>query len=263
MKIILYFCCFLFVLFADALLTPASALTLSPSTVQLETAPGRSQTFILKVYNEEQQPMKITPTIMDWGYDAKGKKIFRPPGTLPLSIAKYISYPAESFILMPHKSRHVQMSITVPDSMTGGHQAVVFFQAMPVVDPGKNKSKVAVAMRLGAILLQEHKNTTVIKSRIKDIHVKIPAKGGPQIDLDIVNESNTHIYAEATAALLTTDERLIGTIKLPSTLVLRGRTSRLSAQYKKSLSPGAYKLLITYKYRDKYVSVYRSFEIVR
>lgn len=243
-------------------LTPVSqALTLLPATVKLETADTLPQIFILRIHNEEKSPITVTPSVMDWGYDATQKKIFRAPGTLPFSMAPFISYDATPFVLAPQQGKVVQMQLKMPPNMLGGYHAMAFFHAVPVPPPGKPRAKVTLAMRLGATLLQETKGTTLIRSRIQDIQVQTGEDRQPSLQLSVTNEGNTYIQASARAALIGAGEKFLGSIQLPSKTLLRGQNHTLSGKWKEPLPPGKYRFMITYEYRNKRVTVLKGFQI--
>jgi hypothetical protein len=254
----------LFLILLCVILFPlkAFALTLSPATVKLETEPGVAQTFKLKVTNEGKKKIVVIPSVEEIGFTKKGKKIYLPIGSYPFSIAKYINLPKNTFELNPDETREINCSINVPKGINGGNRAIVFFSGEPYVPPSvKYKSRVKMAVKLGATILQETRGTTVIKSRIKDAIVSIKADKSLSMALRVLNEGNTHFYGSATVAILGKDDTFIGTLEMPQTLVFPGREGILRGKLNMKIAPGYYNALITYQFKDKNITINKPFLI--
>lgn len=256
LKIVIIFC---FICFP----TPAFSLTISPATIELETEPGVSKTFTIFVKNDESIKVTINPSIQEIGFDKNGNKIYRPIGSFPSSIARYITYPNTPFELEPKQSKQVNMSITVPKGIIGGNSAVAFFHAIPYFPPSlKIVTRVGMAIRLGATIIQETRGSIIVKSRIKSADFIAGTSGKlPALELKVLNEGNTHIYGSAIVAVIGKDESFLGTFNIPELLIFPGKEGNLKGEIKINLQPGSYHALITYQYKDKAITIDKPFDI--
>lgn len=239
----------------------ASALTLSPATQRIQALPGEAKTWQTRVFNEGGQAVMVTPSLSDWNYDARGQKIFRPAGTFPFSVTPYLKMDGNPFLLQPRQSRLVTLQLNVPEGHLGGYHGMAFFHAVPhTPDQGKNQVKMAV--RLGSTILYENPETTVIGSRITAAEVSYQkAARTVNFALTVLNEGNTWVESSAVVAVLDASENFVGSFKVPRQIVLRGQSATLKKQWKQSLQPGTYQVLITYQYRGKSITITRSLVI--
>lgn len=240
---------------------PAPALTLSPAVVTLATKPGQAKTFSVRVHNESPQTVQVTPSLQDWQYDARGKKVFRPAGTTSFSLAPYLELNTTPFLLETGKSRVVSLSAKVPAGKLGGHHTMLFFHAVPYVSPLSGQhARVMMAIRLGATLLQESPEALVIKSRISDFSVSSGPKG-TEARLLVENQGNTWLDASAVVAVTDAQDRFLGSFKLPLRYLLRGQKGELAARWPRALAPGNYRFLVTYQFRGKNTTIARNLTI--
>jgi hypothetical protein len=250
---------FIFVLFP----LNAFSLTIAPGTVKLETEPGVPKTFAMKIYNESSVKIIVTPSVMEFTMNKNGKKIVKPIGSLPSSVAKYLTFPSGDFLLDPKETKEFNMTINVPKSVIGGNYALAFFRATRYIPPGsKFKTKVATAIKLGATILQETKGTEIISSKIKSVTITKPNKESPlSFSMNLINEGNTYIQASATVAVLGKDDTFIGTFNIKDKLILAGKEGIIKGELKMPHEPGLYHALITYQYRDKSITINKPFSI--
>jgi hypothetical protein len=239
------------------------SLSISPPTVVLQTSPGETRTSVINVFNEKGiGHYKISVYATDIGFDKKGQRIFKRPGGFPNSFAKNIKISPEEFEITDRKGKDVKITLEVPKDIVGGHQSIVFFEATPIPSKFKKKQRMLVRTRLGATILHEIKGTVNLKSRIRSINVSPPtAAKSMGFNLEVVNDGNTHFYGSAIIAVLNNDDHYIGNINIPKTLILPGRTQKLSGEWKGNLKDGKYHALVTYQYgEDKNVTIDKVFD---
>jgi hypothetical protein len=241
----------------------AFSLTITPATIKLQTEPGKPQTFSVKVQNESNIELQIEPSVEEFSFDKKGIKFFRPVGSLPGQVARYITFPTSTFNLKPGEIRQVNFSINVPKGIIGGNQAAVSFMSLPYTLPSlKLKTGIVMAVKLSSTVLQETIGTTIVKSRIKTASIKNTTHGNPaKLEMVVKNEGNTYIYGSASVAIMGKDGAFLGTFSIPDTLVLPGQEVLMSEALKLKLPPGSYNALITYIYRDKTITIDKPFNV--
>ncbi|MCR4392057.1 MAG: dockerin type I domain-containing protein [Candidatus Acetothermia bacterium] len=123
----------LFVGLALVWLGPALALEVNLLEVDLAVAPGQVHTFTFIARNETDTPEQFTIYLGDWDRDVDGTNRFYPPGTLPRSLASWLSVAPTSFMLGPGETREVVGTLSVPGSgvMGGTYWGIIFVQGEP------------------------------------------------------------------------------------------------------------------------------------
>lgn len=251
---------FLLLLFS----TPAMSITISPASHILETVSDLPQTFIIRVLNDGKDRSQFECYMSDLDINKKGNKIFKPVGTTSQSIAKYISIAEpRKFILDGKESREVVFTLKVPKGIIGGNKAIAFCQSSPLNTDKKDK-KLIMAVRAGAVILQETLGTVYIKSRIKAADIILPDADKPlTVKLTVKNEGNTYLMSAGTATILGPNDYFVGSIELKKKLVFPGKEVELKGQLPIAafIAPGIYHALITYQYRDKNISIDKVFTV--
>lgn len=238
------------------------ALTISPGTITLETTPNEIKPITIKVFNEGKHTIVVTPSYSDFDYNKKGKKYFHNKKSKIFSLGSYLSMSKEPFYLEPRESKEVYLSLKVPEGVAGGNHGVIFFHATQFQpDHKKFKSKVSVAIKLGATIYQEDSKTSVVSSKIKSIDIDTSDNQKVKVNLKVKNEGNTYIKASGVVAVLGNNEKFLGSFKLSEEYILRGKENILVGELKKKLASGNYNAIITYQYRDKNITVNKSFSI--
>lgn len=139
-------------LFLVLVLVPAlsaTALEVNLLEVDLAVAPGQAHPFSFIVRNETEVAEMFSVYIGDWDRDATGENRFYPPGTLPSSLASWLTVAPTSFSLGPGEVREVIGTLRVPvGAEVGTHWGIVFVhgEPRPVEHQG---TTVMVAKRIG------------------------------------------------------------------------------------------------------------------
>ncbi len=117
--------------------------------VDLDVAPGGVYTFSFIARNETAVAETFSVYVGDWDRDVMGGNRFYPPGTIPRSLAAWLSVAPSSFSLGPGETREVRGSLHVPaGAAVGTYWGVVFVHGEPrPVDHGG--TTVMVARRIG------------------------------------------------------------------------------------------------------------------
>lgn len=127
----------------------ASALEVNLLEVDLAVAPGGRYEFSFVVRNELAVPERLGLYTGDWDRDEWGENRFYPPGTLPRSLAPWITVGPAAFVLGPGEAREIRGLVTVPSGVPAGtYWGIVFVHGEPrPVEYGG--TTVMVAKRIG------------------------------------------------------------------------------------------------------------------
>lgn len=125
------------------------ALEVNLLEVNLAVASGGRYEFSFVVRNELTIPERLGLYTGDWDRDEWGENRFYPPGTLPRSLAPWITVGPAAFVLGPGEAREIRGLVTVPPGVTAGtYWGIVFVHGEPrPVEYGG--TTVMVAKRIG------------------------------------------------------------------------------------------------------------------
>ena len=107
----------------------ASALTISPPSLEFGVQPGQQANLEVKLYNEDTtQSIVVTAETTTWSAGAKaGEPDFQDSATA-VDIAKWITVASGPFTLEPQGRMNVPVSVNVPaDATSGGHYGAILF----------------------------------------------------------------------------------------------------------------------------------------
>lgn len=108
----------------------AQGISVAPSRVFLEGAPGTTVTQALTFSNTTEAPFTARASIKDWERDSLGRKFYVDPGTLTRSNSEWITLSASTLSLAPGQTQEVMLTMAVPADAPGQltHSMVFFTQ---------------------------------------------------------------------------------------------------------------------------------------
>ncbi|MBV9440786.1 MAG: hypothetical protein JOZ24_12420, partial [Candidatus Eremiobacteraeota bacterium] len=104
------------------LTAPSSAdisVDVSPAKYELQTQPGKQETFPITVRNTSGAPVHIVASLSDYVLGPSGSYAFAPPGKSPFSLAKAVSINPREFDLEAGSFTQVRFSVEVPANASG------------------------------------------------------------------------------------------------------------------------------------------------
>jgi len=178
-------------------------------------------------------------------------------------LANYIYTVPETLILAPLEKKTVQLVITTPMTMTGGNQAVLFFESTPDI-PVLNKKELTYKLspKLGALIFQETEGTINVRSKISGVEIIKQTKSVPfGVKITVVNQGNSLIHGSALISLMDNAYKYLGKTKISLKAISAGETTALNTNWNTMLPSGDYHALITYQYRGKNIVIDKVFKI--
>ncbi len=167
------------------------ALLISNIEFDLSLPRGASETLSFQVLNNETDPLEIQISLADWDRDITGENRFYPPGTLPRSLAPWLSVSPLRFDLVPNEQREIRFSIKVPSDITGTHWAAIMVEAAPKqTQPQPPGTTVVVRRRFAVKVLETPPGTGTKDGRITLIDVR--GLNPPNIFLEFENRGTVH-----------------------------------------------------------------------
>lgn len=216
--------------------------------LRLSIKPGETKAGAIQVNNSGNKAVKVKAYLSDWVYkpEGDGNKNFLPPGTTPLSCAKWVNLNPTEFELYPDETRSVNYLISVPKDASGGHYAVIFFESDMGVQEIKG-SQVKVRGRVGSLIYIESEGHVERKGEITDLKILPPQGGNPlMIEVSFANEGNVDLTAVGTFHVIDPKGNIYARDKLAEMYTLPGDKVKAVTKWSGTLQKGDYDVVLTY-----------------
>lgn len=216
--------------------------------VRLSVPPGRAQEGTIRVENPSGEEVKVRVYVEDWVYTPAqdGTKVFKPPGTTPLSCARWISFHPAEFTVPPYGRQVVSYTIDVPLGAKGGHYAVLFFETLLGEMAGEEGVRVLIAGRIGSLFYIEPLGTIEREARIGNLSLTREGKDEPlEIEIDFKNIGNVEITTKAAFNIIDREGLVFARAESNEVYTLPDDEARLLARWPEDIPAGIYDLVIT------------------
>jgi hypothetical protein len=233
----------------------AQSLGLAPAQVVETFKPGVPFQFDLSTVNSGDTAVDMHVEIADFWYDEKNEKVFPSPGTSPRSAANWIQFVPDHFEVGPHGTQKMKAIITPPSDAKGGYYAVLFVQSKPQLSFPKNDGKgVFTSMKIGCLVLLRAVSTEEYKIELSNIKVTPPAEThGLNVDFDLLNASNTHVFPAARVAVLDSGRKLVAKAESEEKRFLPGQKNSMHVEWAGKLPAGNYTAVLTVAYGEEHI----------
>lgn len=179
---------------------PGQGLEISPPLVEINTDPGKTETFEIRLRNITTSTLIATPQIDDFvaaGEEGQPKLLTEEAAEpSPFSIQNWVT-PLGQLRLVPQEIKATKVTVTVPkDASPGGHYGVVRFTAAP---PELEGTGVALSASIGTLVLIKVSGDIQENAKFEEFFVMQNGKRksfleyGPVTFVErIKNEGNVH-----------------------------------------------------------------------
>ncbi|MDP3722055.1 MAG: hypothetical protein Q8R91_00960 [Candidatus Omnitrophota bacterium] len=232
----------------------ADAVSLSTNrpTVKHMLAPGEAIQGSIEVENHNARPLSVKVYLEDWRYSdaGDGSKEFAVAGSLPRSCAGWVNVFPQALELPAHGRGVVDYTIRVPQGqpLDGGYYAALFFESTIAEGPVQGTGvSVRYAARLGSLVLVEVNGTGRHEGRLSSLSVKEPTASSPlTIHATLANEGNLSLACDGSFHIVAPGDLIMGRGDLPHRYVWPGVSAPITTEWRGSVEPGAYTVVITY-----------------
>jgi hypothetical protein len=175
-----------------------SALTISPPVREMTGDPGTKISGIIKLYNETNKDLSVTPSQADFGAKETGDgepEFFELNGKDSKDLASWIKIPSGPFAIRSLDWQNIVFEIDIPkDAEPGGHYAAVFFS--PQQSEKDGGGAVSVDYKTGTLILLTVSGKMNENGNLKSFSLKDGKKFYDHIpvnfELSIENKGNVH-----------------------------------------------------------------------
>lgn len=221
------------------LLAPASApadisVDVSPAKYELQTAPGKTETFPILVRNTSTAAVHILAYLSDFEVGPNGNYVFSKPGKNPFSVAKAITINPREFDLDPNTSQQVRFSVDVPMNASGEYSSMVFFETRPT----RAQRGVSIAERIASKIYVDIPESTHFTGEIDDVSAKSLGDGQHYL-VGFHNTGNVHVYLSGRVEIKQ-GGAVVDKVTLPTGMLVERAGKRVVDAVGKKLPPGSY-----------------------
>lgn len=218
--------------------------------IDMEVAPGGSVSNSILVINNSDQPAQVEIRLSDFDWDIDGKVQIVPSGTLPRSLANYITFFPSEFTLPAGKGRAqpVQFVVSLPREVTGPHWSMLAIHevtASPAEQPQTEGDgrviQATVGVSFGVQIRQMDPTKVIRDGRITNAQVLLAQGDQPlRIITEFENLGTTLLRVTGEVRIINIRGEIVTKVGIPSFRVLPGGKRRVQASLQLPLPPGEY-----------------------
>jgi hypothetical protein len=246
---------FIVAVLAGAVLLPAASVRAevsigaSPASLELTLDRGKTTAQTVLLFNQGRDPVTVTAYAWDWWHEPGNARKFAPPGSLPHSAAKWISFIPDKVTLTPGKGVNVTVVVATPPDASAGNYAVAWFESIPNATP--NVKEMRVGARLGVLVMAEVRGQTKPGVAIDELALTPPTASQPlKASIKITNTGDVHLFPKGTLVLMDRKRKLVGHVGFEKQRMLPGEERTVQVKYGGNLKPGEYEAILTVDYGD-------------
>jgi hypothetical protein len=228
-----------------ALTAPSSAdisVDVAPAKYELQTQPGKQETFPITVRNTSGSAVHIVASLADYTVGPTGNYAFNAPGKSPYSLSKAISINPREFDLEPGSFTQVRFSVDVPGTAAGEYSNLVFFTTRPT----RHSGGLSIVERIASKIYVMIPETTRIGGEVDDVKAQT-LNDGEHYLVDFHNTGNAHVYLSGRVEIKQ-GGMVVDRIPFPQGMLVERAGKRLIDAVGKKLAPGSYSVVAMVDY---------------
>jgi hypothetical protein len=221
----------------------------SPASLEMVLDQGKTTAQTILLFNQGKDPVTVTAYAWDWWHEPGNPRKFAPPGSLPHSAAKWISFVPDKVTVNPGKGANVTVVVNTPKDASAGNYAVAWFEAVP--DPTPGSKELRVGARLGVLVMTEVRGRTKPAVVIEELVIAAPTASQPlRADVKLTNAGDVHLFPKGTLVIMDRKRKLVGHIGFEKQRMLPGEDRSVAVKYGGDLRPGDYEAILTIDYGE-------------
>jgi hypothetical protein len=221
----------------------------SPASLEIVLDKGKTTAQTILLFNQGKDPVTVNAYAWDWWHEPGNPRKFAPPGSLPHSAAKWISFVPEKITVNPGKGANVTVVVNTPKDASAGNYAVAWFEAVPEATP--NSKELRVGARLGVLVMTEVRGETKPAVVVEDLTISPPtASQALKADIKLTNSGDVHLFPKGTLVVMDRKRKLVGHVGFEKQRMLPGEERSVTVKYGGDLKPGEYEAILTIDYGD-------------
>jgi hypothetical protein len=232
--------------------TPARgdvSLGASPASLEMTLERGKTAAQTILLFNQGKDPVDVKAYAWDWWHEPGNPRKFAPPGSLPHSAAKWITFVPEKVKVTPGKGANVTVIVATPANASAGNYAVAWFEAIPESKP--NAKELRVGARLGVLIMTEVRGASKPNVTVDAMTISPPTASRPfKADIKLTNSGDVHLFPKGTLVIMDQKRKLIGHVGFEKQRMLPGEDRHVTLKYSGVIKPGDYDAILTVDYGE-------------
>jgi hypothetical protein len=252
-----------------------TGVSVSPSRLRMNAAPGETVIQRIKIHNDTDQPNSFKLEFQDFDMNGTGKSSFLAPGEGRFSLARWATISPSFVDLAPGEKTEVTLTVSLPNSEEAQRAAwsiLMIEQAaekrkLDLPEPGKENVAFGIipTFAFGVFLYQNPPNVSNNRVEITDFRLDPQDKKGPVIDFKVENQGDGIAYCSSYVEL--TDLNTGRERKLPvkQFTILPELIREFRFALPEDLSPGRYSAVgvLDFGHREEIQAAELEFEIAK
>jgi len=225
------------------------SLGASPASLEMTLDRGKTSAQTILLFNQGKDPVTVTAYAWDWWHGEGNGRKFAPPGSLPHSASKWISFVPEKVTVAPGKGANVTVVVATPPNASGGNYAVAWFEAIPDANP--KAKELRVGARLGVLIMTDVRGTSKPNINVDKLIISPPTASQPlKADIKISNAGDVHLFPKGTLVIMDRKRKLAGHVGFEKQRMLPGEERNVTLKFGAELKPGEYEAILTVDYGE-------------
>lgn len=207
---------------------------ITPLTFELTANPGDVLINQLKVYNPSSGIVGVGMEIEDFAVMGEAGHVrVEPAETETYSIARWVTFEPESFVLQPGEHRFVNFTISLPEGAEpGGHYGAILAGTTGVV--GEEFIGAAVAGRVGALVLLTVSGEAIEDLTVKDFSCPNYSEYGPiAFSIRFENKGTVHVRPRGFVTITNWLDKKVADVEFPQNNVLPDSIRKIETSWEK------------------------------
>ena len=240
--------------------TAQQAVPLGVSTlgIDLEVAPGESQTGTFTVVNRGEEPIDVEVALRDFTRALDGGLRLLDPETHARSLAPYLSYAPTELTLGAGESRPVSYRVELPEGASGPHWSMLMVRERSERndDPNDEDERQAggvLSFSFGVQLRQVDPSHRVLEGRLTNTEVVPPQDGAPrQVVTTFENTGTAFPLVSGEIRIIDADGREVTTVEVSRFRVFPNLERQVTTPIDADLSAGTFLALVVLDFGGDY-----------
>jgi hypothetical protein len=225
------------------------SLGASPASLEIALDRGKTAAQTILLFNQGKDSVTVNAYAWDWWHEPGNPRKFSPPGTLPHSAAKWITFVPEKVVVAPGKGANVTVVVATPPDAKAGNYAVAWFEAVPDAQP--NAKELRVGARIGVLVMTEVRGASKPAVTIDEMLISPPTAARPlKADIKVTNSGDVHLFPKGTLVLMDSKRKLVGHVGFEKQRMLPGENRDVTLKFSGELKPGDYDAILTVDYGE-------------
>jgi hypothetical protein len=211
--------------------------------VELQIKSGQTYSGTITIDNPSESDIAVRVYLEDFSYVAPfdGAKQFFPPATTPRSAAAWITFTPQEFTLGAFAKKSVNYVVTVPQGVSGGYYAVLFFEtSLGTIPDQQSGSNILVKGRLGSLFMLQTEDS-IRKAEVGDFSTDALTINGT-----LSNKGNTALACKGNFYVMNSAGEVFDRGVIKDMFLSAGDNAVFSMALGQDLAAGAYTMVVSF-----------------